>query len=43
MYEKVYFLGIWQDPDIWAVGSNLSGVKISGVTPFSNITEWDIP
>ena len=43
MYEQVYFLGIWQDPDIWAVGSRLSNVKISGVTPFSNIAEWDIP
>jgi peptide/nickel transport system substrate-binding protein len=43
MFDEVYFLGIWQDPDIWAVGANLTGVKISGVTPFSNITEWDIP
>jgi len=43
MFEKVYFLGIWQDPDIWAVSSRVSDVKISGVTPFSNIAEWDIP
>ena len=43
MYEQVYWLGIWQDPDIWAVSSRLSGVKISGVTPFFNVTEWDIP
>ncbi|MBI4733134.1 MAG: peptide ABC transporter substrate-binding protein [Chloroflexi bacterium] len=43
MYEQVYFLGIWQDPDIWAVSSRLSDVKISGVTPFFNIAEWDIP
>ncbi len=43
IYEKVYWLGIWQDPDIWAVNSRLSKVKISGVTPFFNIAEWDIP
>lgn len=43
MFEKVYWLGIWQDPDIWAVSSRLSDVKISGVTPFFNIAEWDIP
>ncbi|MEW6094852.1 MAG: peptide ABC transporter substrate-binding protein [Chloroflexota bacterium] len=43
MYEQVYWLGIWQDPDIWAVSSRVSGVQLSGVTPFSNIAEWDIP
>lgn len=42
MFEKVYWLGVWQDPDQWAIGSRLSGVKISGVTPFFNILEWDL-
>jgi peptide/nickel transport system substrate-binding protein len=42
MYEKVYWLGIWQDPDIWAVSGRLTGVKLSGVTPFFNVTEWDV-
>jgi peptide/nickel transport system substrate-binding protein len=42
IFEKVYWLGIWQDPDIWAVGSRLANVKISGVTPFFNAAEWDI-
>lgn len=42
LYEQVYFLGIWQDPDIWAVGSRLENVKLSGVTPFFNIAEWDV-
>jgi peptide/nickel transport system substrate-binding protein len=41
-YDKVYWLGLWQDPDVWAVGSRLTGVKFSGVTPFFNIAEWDI-
>jgi peptide/nickel transport system substrate-binding protein len=41
-YDKVYWLGLWQDPDVWAVGPRLTGVKLSGVTPLFNITEWDI-
>jgi len=42
IFEKVYFLGIWQDPDVWAVGPRLQNVKLSGATPFFNIIEWDL-
>jgi peptide/nickel transport system substrate-binding protein len=42
MFDKVYWLGMWKDPDQWAIGSRLMNVKISGVTPFFNITEWDL-
>ena len=41
-YDKVYWLGLWQEPDRWAVSPRLTGVKFSGVTPFFNITDWDI-
>ena len=41
-YEKVYWFGLWQEPDVWAVSPRMTGVKFSGVTPFSNIVEWDI-
>ena len=41
-HDEVVWLGLWQDPDLWAVGSRLANVKLSGVTPFFNITEWDI-
>ena len=41
-FDKVYWLGLWQDPDVWAVGARLTGVKFSGVTPLFNITEWDL-
>jgi peptide/nickel transport system substrate-binding protein len=41
-HDKVYWLGLWQDPDIWAYDSKLQNVKFSGVTPFFNIMEWDI-
>jgi len=42
IYDKAYWIGLWQDPDQWAVSSKLSGVKISGTTPFYNITEWQV-
>jgi peptide/nickel transport system substrate-binding protein len=41
-FDKVYWLGLWQDPDVWAVSPRLTGVKFSGVTPLFNITEWDL-
>jgi peptide/nickel transport system substrate-binding protein len=41
IFDNVYFLGIWQDPDSWAVGAKLQNVKVSGATPFYNIMEWD--
>jgi len=42
IFDKVYFLGLWQDPDIWGVSDRLQNVKFSGTTPFFNITEWDL-
>jgi peptide/nickel transport system substrate-binding protein len=42
MHDNVYTIGIWQDPDIWALNPRLLNVKLSGVTPFQNSTEWDV-
>lgn len=42
IYENVYWLGIWQDQDIWAINSRLDNVRISAVTPFFNVAEWDL-
>ncbi len=42
MYDQVYWLSIWLDPDIWAVGKRLDNVKLSGITPFYNIAEWTL-
>jgi len=41
-YDKVYLIGLWQDPDVYAIGSRLKNVKFSGVTMFFNIAEWDL-
>jgi peptide/nickel transport system substrate-binding protein len=41
MHDNVYWFGLYVDPDMWIVSSDLTGVKFSGVTPFYNIMEWD--
>jgi len=41
MHDNVYWFGLYVDPDMWIVNSDLTGVKFSGVTPFYNIMEWD--
>jgi peptide/nickel transport system substrate-binding protein len=42
IFEKAYWVGLWQDPDLWGVNKNLANVRISGATPFFNILEWAI-
>jgi peptide/nickel transport system substrate-binding protein len=42
VFDNVYWVGIWQDPDIWAVSNRLTNVTISGATPFATIAEWDV-
>jgi peptide/nickel transport system substrate-binding protein len=42
IFDQVYWLGLWQDPDIWGVNNRLQNVKFSGATPFFNITEWGL-
>jgi len=41
-HERVYWLGLWQDPDVWAVASRVLNAQFSGVTPLYNIVEWDL-
>lgn len=42
MHENVYWLGVWQDLDVWAVSARMADVSISGATPFYNVADWDI-
>jgi peptide/nickel transport system substrate-binding protein len=42
IHDNVYYLGIYEDPDIWVMSPSLTGYKFSGVTPFFNIAEWDL-
>jgi peptide/nickel transport system substrate-binding protein len=42
MYDQVYWLSLWLDPDIWAISKRLENVKLSGATPFYNVEEWTV-
>ncbi len=42
IFDKVYWMGIWQDPDLWGVNQRLANVRLSGGTPFFNIMEWEL-
>jgi peptide/nickel transport system substrate-binding protein len=42
IYDNAYWIGIWQDPDLFGFSDRMTGVKMSGATPFFNIAEWDI-
>jgi hypothetical protein len=42
MYDKVYYIGIWKDPDLWSINSRLQNVKLSGAAPFWNAHEWSV-
>jgi peptide/nickel transport system substrate-binding protein len=42
IFDQAYWIGIYWDPDIWAINSRMVNVKVSGATPFYNIMEWDI-
>jgi len=40
--EKVYWLGVWHDNDLWAINRRVGNIKVSGATPFWNCWEWDV-
>ncbi len=42
MHDKVYWLGLYVDPDYWIVSPRVTGIKFSGATPFYNVMEWDL-
>jgi len=42
MSEKVYWLGVWHDNDLWTLHRRTRKIKISGANPFWNCFEWDV-
>ncbi len=42
IYDQAFWIGLWEDPDLFGFSDRLSGVKMSGATPFFNIAEWDM-
>jgi peptide/nickel transport system substrate-binding protein len=42
IFDEAYWVGIWQDPDLFGISERVMNYKISGATPFFNIMEWDL-
>ena len=42
MYNEVYYIGMWKDPDLWSIHQDLQNVRLSGPTPFYNSHEWEV-
>jgi peptide/nickel transport system substrate-binding protein len=42
MSEKVYWLGVWHDNDVWTINKRTRNIKVSGAHPFWNCFEWDV-
>lgn len=43
IFDKAYWIGLWQDPDQFLVSDKLLNVKLSGAgCPFYNAYEWDL-
>ena len=42
MFDNVIWLGVYHDPDIWALSDRLTNVNMSGSSPFYSIEEWDL-
>ncbi len=42
MFDQVYWLGLWKDPDIWAFSGRLQQGPMSGPSPFYSIATWDL-
>jgi peptide/nickel transport system substrate-binding protein len=42
IYENVYWLGLWEDPDLFGFSERILNVKMSGATAFFNVAEWDL-
>jgi len=42
IFDQAYWIGIWQDPDLFGFSDRMINVKMSGAIPFFNIAEWDV-
>ncbi|MFZ5912049.1 MAG: peptide ABC transporter substrate-binding protein [Chloroflexota bacterium] len=42
IYDNAYWIGLWQDPDLFGFSDRMTNVKLSGATPFFNVAEWDV-
>ena len=42
IFDNAYWIGLWQDPDLFGFSDRMTNVKMSGATAFFNVAEWDV-
>jgi peptide/nickel transport system substrate-binding protein len=42
LFNDVVMVGVWHDPDLWALSSRVVDARISGADPFWNAANWDL-
>jgi len=42
IYDQAYWIGMWQDPDLFGFSDRMINVKMSGAIAFFNVAEWDV-
>jgi peptide/nickel transport system substrate-binding protein len=42
IFDDVVIVGVWFDPDVWALSSRVADARISGADPFWNAGNWDL-
>jgi peptide/nickel transport system substrate-binding protein len=42
IFDQAYWIGLWEDPDLFGFSDRMLNVKVSGATPFFNVFEWDL-
>jgi len=42
IFDQAYWIGVWQDPDLFGFSDRIINVKMSGATAFFNVAEWDV-
>jgi peptide/nickel transport system substrate-binding protein len=42
MYDNVYWMPMWHDPDLWALSAGFENADLAPTTQFWNAANWDI-
>jgi len=42
IYDNAYWIGLWQDPDLFGFSNRMTNIRLSGATAFFNVAEWDV-
>jgi peptide/nickel transport system substrate-binding protein len=42
IYDQAYWIGVWQDPDLFGFSDRMINVKLGAATAFFNVADWDV-